>query len=55
MLAIVGGTGLYTLPGLNLAPAGDADTPFGRASSAVLRGVHKGRELLFLPAIRDAA
>jgi len=49
MLAIVGGTGLYSLPGLALAPWGDADTPFGRASSAVLRGTFRDRPLLFLP------
>jgi 5'-methylthioadenosine phosphorylase len=49
MLAIVGGTGLYTLPGLSLAPSGDADTPFGPASSPVLRGAHGGRPLLFMP------
>jgi 5'-methylthioadenosine phosphorylase len=49
MLAIVGGTGLYSLPGLALAPSGDAETPFGRASSDVLHGTHDSRPLLFLP------
>jgi 5'-methylthioadenosine phosphorylase len=49
MLAIVGGTGLYTLPGLSLAPLDDARTPFGEASSPVLHGEHAGRGLLFLP------
>jgi 5'-methylthioadenosine phosphorylase len=49
MLAIVGGTGLYTLPGLALHPAGESHTPFGDASAAVQRAEHQGRSVLFLP------
>lgn len=52
MLAIIGGTGLYALPGLALQPPqpGDAaQTPFGDASGPVQRGLLGGRPLLFLP------
>ena len=52
MLAIIGGTGLYALPGLALQPPQPADaaqTPFGEASGAVQRGTLGGRPLLFLP------
>lgn len=49
MLAIVGGTGLYRLPGLETEAEASADTPFGRASAPVQRGRLDGRPLLFLP------
>jgi 5'-methylthioadenosine phosphorylase len=48
MLAIVGGTGLYELPGLDILETIAGDTPFGRASGDVLRGRLHDRELLFL-------
>jgi 5'-methylthioadenosine phosphorylase len=48
MLAIVGGTGLYELPGLDILERIAGDTPFGRASGDVLRGRLHDRELLFL-------
>jgi len=48
MLAIVGGTGLYDLAGMQIEQELSADTPFGRASGPVRRGRLHGRELLFL-------
>jgi 5'-methylthioadenosine phosphorylase len=48
MLAIIGGTGLYDLPGLQIDDTLDAPTPFGAPSGAVQRGRLHGRPLLFL-------
>ena len=48
MLAIIGGTGLYDLAGMQIQQELSADTPFGRASGPVLQGRLHGRELLFL-------
>ncbi|HSW25982.1 MAG TPA: MTAP family purine nucleoside phosphorylase [Burkholderiaceae bacterium] len=48
MLAIIGGTGLYDLAGMEIQQELSADTPFGRASEPVLQGRLHGRELLFL-------
>ena len=48
MLAIVGGTGLYELPGLDIVERLSADTPFGQASGEVLRGRLHNQDVLFL-------
>jgi 5'-methylthioadenosine phosphorylase len=48
MLAIIGGTGLYDLAGMQIDHESSPDTPFGRASSPVAHGRLHGRELLFL-------
>ena len=48
MLAIVGGTGLYELPGLEIDERIAGDTPFGRPSGDILRGRLHGRTVLFL-------
>jgi 5'-methylthioadenosine phosphorylase len=48
MLAIVGGTGLYELTGIDIVERIPGDTPFGKASGDVLRGRLHDRELLFL-------
>lgn len=48
MLAIIGGTGLYDLAGMQIQQELSPDTPFGRASGPVLQGRLHGRELLFL-------
>lgn len=49
MLAIIGGTGLYQLPGLALETTLPPDTPFGAASAPVQQGRLNGQALLFLP------
>ena len=48
MLAIIGGTGLYDLAGMDIEARIDADTPFGAASGAVVRGRIGGKLILFL-------
>lgn len=48
MLAIVGGTGLYELSGLEVLREHPAETPFGQASGPVLEGRLHGQPVLFL-------
>ena len=48
MLAVIGGTGLYDLDGMQVERELSPDTPFGRASGAVRQGRLHGREILFL-------
>lgn len=49
MLAVIGGTGLYDVEGLELVSENEVDTPFGKPS-APLRTLRLGdREVLFLP------
>ncbi len=48
MLAIIGGTGIYDLPGMEIEQEIAATTPFGDASGAVIRGKLGGKDLLFL-------
>ena len=48
MLAIVGGTGLYELPGLAITHRSRAATPFGDPSGEILRGRMGSNEVLFL-------
>lgn len=48
MLAIIGGTGLYDLPGMQIDESLDAPTPFGAPSGVVQRGRLHGVPLLFL-------
>lgn len=48
MLAIIGGTGLYDLPGLQLTDRLSAPTPFGTPSGDVVRGRLHDHEVLFL-------
>jgi 5'-methylthioadenosine phosphorylase len=48
MLAIIGGTGLYDLEGMQIDERIDAGTPFGAPSGQVVRGRVHGKDLLFL-------
>lgn len=48
MLAIVGGTGLYELPGLDITDRIRASTPFGDPSGEILKGRFGRNEVLFL-------
>jgi 5'-methylthioadenosine phosphorylase len=48
MLAIIGGTGLYQLEGLQVKEAIGVETPFGKPSADVVRGIMAGQDLLFL-------
>jgi len=48
MLAIIGGTGLYELPGLVEVARSDDSTPFGPTSGDVVTGTLHGHQILFL-------
>jgi 5'-methylthioadenosine phosphorylase len=48
MLAIIGGTGLYDIPGLQVAERLSGHTPFGAPSGDVVRGRLHGHEVLFI-------
>jgi 5'-methylthioadenosine phosphorylase len=47
-LAVIGGTGLYDLPGLENRQVVDLDTPFGKPSSPIVIGELEGRQVAFL-------
>jgi 5'-methylthioadenosine phosphorylase len=49
MLAVIGGSGLYDLPGLSGTEWRRVDTPFGAPSDALLFGELAGQKLVFLP------
>ena len=49
LLAIIGGSGLYDLPGLGTTRWETVDTPWGAPSDQVFRGTLNGAELAFLP------
>ena len=48
MLAIIGGTGIYDLPGMVIDERIDSPTPFGAPSGPIAKGHLGDRELLFL-------
>ena len=48
MLAIIGGTGLYDLAGLQIESQTSDDTPFGKTSGAVMRDRVGNTPLLLL-------
>ena len=48
MLAIIGGTGFYDMPGMKIESQEGAGTPFGDASGPVVRGSVDGRGVLFM-------
>jgi 5'-methylthioadenosine phosphorylase len=47
-LAIIGGSGLYHMPGLQEAQELDLDTPFGKPSAPVVVGTLEGSKVAFL-------
>jgi len=47
-LAIIGGSGLYEMPGLAAAREHNADTPFGKTSAPIVIGVLEGTRVAFL-------
>jgi 5'-methylthioadenosine phosphorylase len=48
MLAVIGGTGIYELAGMQVDEHLDGPTPFGTPSGHIVKGRLGGRELLFL-------
>lgn len=49
MLAVIGGTGIYSIDGLNIVEKHHVETPFGEPSAEIVRGHFKDKEILFLP------
>jgi 5'-methylthioadenosine phosphorylase len=49
VLGIIGGSGIYDLPGLENAREEDIPSPWGEPSAAVRRGVIAGLPIVFLP------
>ena len=49
MLAVIGGTGIYSIDGLTVIEEHDMETPYGKPSAAIVRGEYCGKEILFLP------
>jgi 5'-methylthioadenosine phosphorylase len=49
MLAIIGGTGLYQIQGLETIETLQTDTPFGPPSAPIVKAAYRNSELLFLP------
>ncbi len=47
-LAVIGGSGLYDLPGLKAATESVPDTPYGRPSAPIVTGELEGRRVAFL-------
>ncbi len=48
-IAVIGGSGLYKLPALKVLGREVVRTPFGDPSTALLRGLLAGQEIIFLP------
>jgi 5'-methylthioadenosine phosphorylase len=47
-LAIIGGSGLYNMPGLSDTAEHDLDTPFGKPSAPIVTGLLENRRVAFL-------
>jgi len=48
MLAVIGGSGLYDLEGLDVQKEHDLKTPFGSPSVPIVQGTYQGQDILFL-------
>ncbi|MCL4111517.1 UNVERIFIED_CONTAM: hypothetical protein GTU68_002301 [Idotea baltica] len=48
MLAVIGGSGLYELEGLEIINEHDIETPFGSPSAPIIEGEFSGQKILFL-------
>lgn len=48
VLAVIGGTSLYDLPGLEVVERRDVDTPYGATSASLILGVMAGQSVAFL-------
>ena len=49
LVAVIGGSGLYRMEGLEVLSEEKISTPFGEPSDVIIRGTIAGREILFLP------
>lgn len=48
LIAVIGGSGLYNIPGLSETKEHISNTPFGKPSSPILTGVLEGQPIAFL-------
>ncbi|MCC5814435.1 MAG: S-methyl-5'-thioadenosine phosphorylase [Leptospira sp.] len=48
-IGIIGGTGLYSLDGMEIVKEVYPDTPWGKPSDSITIGKYKGKEIAFLP------
>jgi len=48
-IGVIGGTGLYDMPGIEVVREHELDTPFGRPSDTIVEAAFKGKTLFFLP------
>jgi len=48
VLGVIGGSGLYTIPGLVEIEEHDLETPFGKPSAPVITGLLQGQPIAFL-------
>lgn len=48
VLAVIGGSGLYDMPGLTETQNHQVNTPFGRPSAPIISGILEGKPVLFL-------
>ncbi len=48
-VAIIGGTGLYGLEGMEIIEEIFPDTPWGKPSDKITIGKYKGKQIAFLP------
>jgi 5'-methylthioadenosine phosphorylase len=48
LVAVIGGTGLYSMPGLSDVEEYEIDTPFGKPSSPIIVGTLEGKRIAFL-------
>jgi 5'-methylthioadenosine phosphorylase len=48
ILAIIGGSGLYSMPGLQDISEHDLSTPFGKPSAPIITGILEGLQVAFL-------
>lgn len=49
MLAVIGGTGIYSIDGLKVLDKHQIETPYGETSAEIVRGEYYGKKLFFLP------
>ena len=48
VLGVIGGSGLYAMPGLSDTQTLDLDTPFGKPSAPLVVGTLAGKRVAFL-------
>lgn len=49
VLGVIGGSGIYSIPGLEITAEHEIETPFGKPSDAVAEAKVNGKKIFFLP------